>query len=171
MVITFSPIRNTLHKIKPNSPPRLKVSLKLVRLYLFLKCTHKLEVLCVIITNTKFHGWEISKRASSHTSLKNAQTKYASPLSVLAVILNCITQGPLHRTLQRFCFLGWTLINYMLQLRNCTARPTVTKLTHATAKHHLPQRDDQWDLTLSLRVSNGCRLMMRRRVNSYQLNV
>ena len=171
MVITFSPIRNTLHKIKPNSPPRLKTKLKFVQLYLFLKCTHKLEVLCVIITNTEFHSWEISKRASFHTSLKNEQTKYASPLSALAVILNCITQGPLHRTIQRFCFWGWTLIINLLKTRNCSVWSTVRKLTHATAKHHLPQRDDQWDLTLSLPVSKGCCLMMRRRVDSYQLTV
>jgi hypothetical protein len=91
MVITFLPKRNTIHKIKPISPPRLKASLKFVQMYLFLKCAHKIEVPCVIITNTKFHGWETSKRVSFHTSLKkNVQTNYASPLSVLALILNCI---------------------------------------------------------------------------------
>jgi hypothetical protein len=55
MVITL-PISNTIHNIKPIRPPRMNTSLKFVQVYLFSKCTNKIEVLFVIITNTKFHG-------------------------------------------------------------------------------------------------------------------
>lgn len=168
MVITFSPIRYTLHKIKHNIPPRLKTSLKFVQLYLFLKCTHRLEVLCVIITNTKFHGWDISKRASFHTSLQNAQTKYASPLSDLAAILNCITQGPLHQTIQRFCFWGWTLIccSFVTALRGRQSENWHTQLQNITCLK--ATTSETWG---SHCVSLKAAVMMRRRVDSDQLTV
>jgi hypothetical protein len=109
MVITFLPIRNTIHKIKPISPPRMETSLKFVQMYLFSQCTHKIEVLCVIITNIKFHAWKTSKRVSFDKSF--FLKKNTNKLRVATFCPCCIPQlHRLRRKMQRFCFWERTFV-------------------------------------------------------------